>query len=81
MVQTWIEQFNKGEINADTTFKIQKQILIDEIEDGEFLGFAIEQTHKLTKPMSVNKLWEMLVVVFCKRSNKENVLTSQDAIF
>ena len=36
-----IEQFNKGEIGADTTFKIQRQILTDEIEDAEFLEFAI----------------------------------------
>ncbi len=37
-----IEQFNKGEIDADTSFKIDKQILTDEIDDPEFLEFAIE---------------------------------------
>ncbi len=37
-----VEQFNKDKIDADSTFKIQKQILTDEIEDEEFLEFAIE---------------------------------------
>ncbi len=37
-----IERFNKGEIDADTSFKISKQILEDEIDDPEFLEFAIE---------------------------------------
>jgi hypothetical protein len=36
-----VEQFNKGKIDADTTFKMQKQILTDEIDDAEFLEFAI----------------------------------------
>ncbi len=37
-----IERFNKGEIEADTSFKITKQILVDEIDDEEFLNFAID---------------------------------------
>ncbi len=37
-----MEQFNKDEINAVTTFKMQKQILTDEIDDAEFLEFAIK---------------------------------------
>ena len=37
-----IERFNKGEIDADATFKIEKQILVDEFDDPEFLNFAIE---------------------------------------
>jgi hypothetical protein len=37
-----VEQFNKGKINADTTFKIQRQILTDEIDDSESLEFAIK---------------------------------------
>ena len=36
-----VEQFNKGKIDADTTFNMQRQILTDEIEDAEFLEFAI----------------------------------------
>ncbi len=37
-----IERFNKGEIDADTSLKITKQILEDEFDDPEFLEFAIE---------------------------------------
>ena len=37
-----IDRFNKGEIDADATFKIEKQILVDEFDDPEFLAFAIE---------------------------------------
>ncbi len=37
-----IERFNKGEIDADTSCQIEKQILTDEIQDQEFLEFAIE---------------------------------------
>ncbi len=37
-----IERFNKGEINADTSCQIEKQILTDEIGNPEFLEFAIE---------------------------------------
>ena len=41
-----IERFNKGEIDADTSSKIEKQILVDEYEDEEFLEFAIEHFAK-----------------------------------
>jgi len=37
-----IERFNKGKIDADTSSKIEKQILVDEFDDPEFLEFAIE---------------------------------------
>ncbi len=37
-----IERFNKGEIDADTSSKIEKLILVDEFDDEEFLNFAIE---------------------------------------
>ncbi len=37
-----IEWFNKGEIDADTSSKIEKLILVDEFDDEEFLEFAIE---------------------------------------
>ncbi len=36
-----LRQFNKGEIYADTTFKIQRQILAEEIGDEVFLFFAV----------------------------------------
>ncbi len=37
-----IGRFNKGEIGADTSCQREKQILTDEIQDTEFLEFAIE---------------------------------------
>ncbi len=40
------EQFNISEINAYTPFKIQRQILTDEIGVREFLEFAIENLAK-----------------------------------
>ncbi len=42
-----IERFNKGEIDADTSCQIEKQILADEIQDTEFLNFAIENISEL----------------------------------
>ncbi len=36
-----IGRFNKGEIDADTSSKIKKQILVDEFDDEEFLEFAM----------------------------------------
>ncbi len=36
-----IERFNKGEIDADTSSKIERQILEDEFDDPEFLNFAM----------------------------------------
>ncbi len=35
-------RINKGEIDANTSCQIEKQILTDEIDDPEFLEFAIE---------------------------------------
>ncbi len=37
-----IEMFNKGEIDADTSSKIERQILENKFDDPEFLNFAIE---------------------------------------
>ncbi len=37
-----IGRFNKGEIDADTSCQIEKQILTDEIQDPEFLNFGVE---------------------------------------
>ncbi len=37
-----IGRFNNGEIDADTSCQIEKQILTDEIDDPEFLNFAVE---------------------------------------
>ncbi len=38
---------NKGEIDADTSCQIEKQILTDEIQDLEFLNFAVENISEL----------------------------------
>ncbi len=42
-----IGRFNKGEIGADTSCQIEKQILTDEIQDTEFLTFAVENISEL----------------------------------
>ncbi len=42
-----IGRFNKGEIDADTTCQIEKQILTDEIDDPELLNFAVENISEL----------------------------------
>ncbi len=42
-----IAKFNKGEIDADTSCQIEKQILNDEIQDTEFLNFAVENISEL----------------------------------
>ncbi len=42
-----IGRFNKGEIDADTSCQIEKQILVDEFDDPEFLEFAIENYIKM----------------------------------
>ncbi len=44
-----MEQSNKGEINADTMFNMQRQILTDEIEDEEFLESAIENFSEMIR--------------------------------
>ncbi len=41
------ERFNNDEIDADTSYKISKQILTDEIQDTELLNFAIENYTEL----------------------------------
>ncbi len=42
-----IGRFNKGEIDADTSCQIEKQILTDEIQDQEFLNFDVENFSEL----------------------------------
>ncbi len=42
-----IAKFNNGEIDADTSCQIEKQILNDEIQDTEFLNFAVENISEL----------------------------------
>jgi hypothetical protein len=40
-------KFNKGEIDADTSCQIEKQILTDEIQDQELLNFAVYNISEL----------------------------------
>ncbi len=42
-----IAKLNKGEIDADTSCQIEKQILTDEIQDAELLNFAVENISEL----------------------------------
>ncbi len=42
-----LEISNKGEIDADNSCQIKKQILTDEIQDTEFLEFAVENISEL----------------------------------
>ncbi len=42
-----MEKFNKGEIDADNSCQIEKQILTDEIQAPEFLEFAVENISEL----------------------------------
>ncbi len=42
-----IGRFNKGEIDADTSCQIEKQILTDEIQDQKFLNFAVYNISEL----------------------------------
>ncbi len=42
-----IRRLNNGEIDADTSCQIEKQILTDEIQDPEFLNFAVENISEL----------------------------------
>ncbi len=42
-----IGRFNNDEIDADTSCQIEKQILTDEIDDPEFLEFAVENISEL----------------------------------
>jgi hypothetical protein len=42
-----LEIFNKGEIDADTSREMGKQILTNEIQDTELLNFAVENISEL----------------------------------
>jgi hypothetical protein len=49
------EIFNKGEIDADTSFEIERQILYDEIYDPEFLSFVIANFGELSSYIASGK--------------------------
>ena len=50
-----IERFNKGKIDADTSSKIEKQILVDEFDDEELLTFATENISELISYIDIWK--------------------------
>jgi hypothetical protein len=51
-----IAKLNKGEIDTDTSCQIEKQILTDEIDDPEFLEFAIDNLNELLSYIDSGKL-------------------------
>jgi hypothetical protein len=52
-----IKRFNKGEIDADTSCEMEKQILTDEIDDPEFLEFAIENYSEMMGYIALGNFW------------------------
>ncbi len=44
------------QINADTTFRLQKKTLIDEIDDDEYLEFAIDNFSELMGYIAMGNL-------------------------
>ncbi len=42
-----LEKFNKGEVDADTSFMIEKQMLTDEIDDLYFISVAMGNLSEL----------------------------------
>ena len=59
-----IERFNKGEIDADASSKIEKQILVDQFDDEEFLNFVIEDYSEMfecinTRRVSIRMHWDI----------------------
>ncbi len=51
-----IAKFNIGEIDADTSLKISKQILVDEFDDLEFLNFAIDNFSEMFGYINTGKV-------------------------
>ncbi len=50
------ERFNKGEIDADTCFKMEMQILVDEFDVPEFLNFAVENIDELLSYIDTGRI-------------------------
>ncbi len=49
-------KFNKGKIDADTSFKMFEQILTDEIDDTELLNFAVENISELFGYLAIGRV-------------------------
>ncbi len=59
-----IERFNIGEIDADTSCQIEKQILTDEIDDPEFLEFAVENISELLSYIESGRVNVRTLIIF-----------------
>ncbi len=59
-----IAKFNKGEIDADTSREMEKQILTDEIQDTELLNFAIENISELFGYLATGRVNARTLVIF-----------------
>ncbi len=59
-----IGKFNKGEIDADTSCQIEKQILTDEIQDPEFLNFAVENISELLSYIESGRVNVRTLIIF-----------------
>ncbi len=59
-----IAKFNKGEIDADTSCQIEKQILTDEIQDTEFLEFAVENISELFGYLATGRVNVRTLIIF-----------------
>ncbi len=57
-----IGRFNKGEIDADTSCQIEKQILTGEINDSEFPAFSI--TSYMGRNSSMKGVFTPLLITF-----------------
>ncbi len=49
-------KFNKGEIECDESFKLEEQILRNEIDDPEFLEFAIKNFSEMMRYIAKGNL-------------------------
>ncbi len=59
-----IGRFNNGEIDADTSCQIEKQILVDEIQDTEFLNFAVENISELFGYLATGRINIRTLIIF-----------------
>ncbi len=59
-----IGKFNKGEIDADTSCQIEKQILTDEIQDPEFINFAVENISELLSYIESGRVNVRTLIIF-----------------
>jgi hypothetical protein len=67
-----IGRFNKGEIDADTSREMGKQILTNEIQDTELLNFAVENISELYLVCVVSKSTTAKDSNSCEKAIDEN---------